>query len=238
MVMMKNKIIEDNISAGYGLEKSTMLRQKRALLQVLNYIESAKTAWMDNFAVQKNFSEHIASEALRSGEVRSRAERDVNDLRRLQKDLMAEKTSAKPHSRIQGHIRTYVNEIESIEKELKSIENRFAEVQRYEKKVARLTGKGLDDEKTRRNVTKLENMRADFQSGVDGMVQRMKITNDKYDAVLQCGQHAFWLVQQRYESMIAARTRSMRHMSKRLEEDLVRVDVSNDELQPLRVTRQ
>jgi len=227
----RSKTIESSISAPYAAEKKALLRQKKALQKLLRLNDSAREKWMDVFKLQKDFSEHILLEADFTGDIRSTAEEATSSLRSLETSFFKKKDSSEKSSRIEGHVRSYVAEIEAIEKEFKDVETSFTEVQRYEKKVGKLAEKATKGEKTNRNMEKLQSSRAIYQSKVDGM--GMKITNNKFEAILQCGLHAFWLEQDKYMALINAQTGDVREIAKRLEDALVTVDVSRKGLEPI-----
>lgn len=220
----RTKTIDGNMPAEYTAAKQTMVRQKAAVAKAVEMVESAKKNWTQVFETEKDFAEHILTETAVDGSLYATATESVEGVRNLQKEIAISEAPDSHSVRMIGVAKGFLAEIESIEKEIPDVNTSYTEKARYEKKMGKLQKNDGKTEKKSKNLDKLENVRAVFDSKMDGIVERIKKANARYEEVLRCVHGAFWMGEGRYMGMVDRNTSSVRGVVDVQKDDIVKPD--------------
>lgn len=221
----------------YTTEKQALLRQKATLEKALEGISSAHSNWKEIATHYQKFSELIVGDSPVDSTLFGLATEAAAAANATQAQVATPAESAGSPARLEAHVRAYMAEVVTIEKECVAVEAGCVEVNRYKRKVDKLSdraakadkAKGSDKskERTHRNLDKLEAERASYATKLEGIIDMMKRANAKFETILHCAMVAFWLQEGATIHSFAERSLMVREHAAQVEDELVALDVAN-----------
>lgn len=232
----RTKTVEKNISNEYTSEKHELLRHKATLESALNFVKKGHTGWKDVADSYKKFAELIDGDTPVDAPMHQKAVEARDSANAVHDHMSAPLSSEAAPAVLVSHVRAYISELETIEKQFPDVEGKFVEFCRYEKKSGKLSDKAAKATDTtsgdknvsraNRNVRKLEETRAAFQTKLDGVLDMLKRSNAKYVKVLECAYTAYWLYEDTFITATESRTKGLRSKCESCKDELVKFDVS------------
>lgn len=224
------RTIKTGISAEYTDYKSKLDAVVTAIKSLIKQIQTTPQVWAGIARHQMAFASVLLAALASDGLVRSHAREVEGTVRQLQRLILEDEGAAAPHRRITAVLDAYLKSVENVQADYNVVETSFTEVVRYQKKVDKLNNKKHPEKKKEilsRNVDKLAAARTEHDHKLEAIIERMKATYEKHEAVFQCAHHAFWLAQEQYSSVINDTTKSIRWESMAVREHLMKIDVTN-----------
>lgn len=96
---------------------------------------------------------------------------------------------------IERMVNSYITEIKSVSQEYSKLENARKDYAMYQAKVGKLEKKDSANDKQSRNMSKLEDSKAKYNSLLEGTLHRMKSTHSKAKDMFRAAFVAYWLYQ-------------------------------------------
>ncbi|CDF38503.1 unnamed protein product [Chondrus crispus] len=230
----RSRTIKSGINAEYTDYRSKLEATQTAIKSLIKKIQATPQVWSAIAKHQSSFASALHAAIANDGVVRSHAREVEGTVRQLQRLILEDDGAATPHRRVTAVLEAYLKSVETVQEGYAQVEMSYTEVLRYEKKVDKLNKKQKKREILDRNVSKLAAARVEHDNKLAAIMERMKTTYNKHEAVFQCAHHAFWLAQEKYSAVINDTTKSIRWESMAVREHLVNIDVNNSpKLPPL-----
>lgn len=243
LLTTRTKTVEKGMPDEYTAGKHALEREKKTLEQALELMNNSHGSWKHIGHTYKKFAELVSSDAGVDSTVYPEAGETAKAADAVHHKLEAAPDSSQAPARLIAHVKAYLAEINTIEKECVDVEKRWVEKHRYENKASKKKGrfdkferKGKTDKAEKekddliRQENKLANESAPFQTKLTGVLEMMKSTNGKFDQVLHCAHAAYWLEQHEILTFISDKTASTRNNSLAHQDKLVNYDLGAKDL--------
>lgn len=238
LVTTRTKTREKNMPAEYTTKKHALQREKKTLESTLELIDSSHNSWKSISLSYKKFAELVSSDAGVDTVVFPKAGATATATNELHDHFAAPRPVDHPPARLLAHVKAFIAELETIEKECKALEEQSVEKSRYEKKTRKLekktsstkhVSKAASEDKTvhkkQSNIHKLEEETAKFDVKFQSTMDMLKKANAKFEKVLHCAHSAFWLEQDEAINFTAEKTASARADASTSKDELVAFDL-------------
>lgn len=230
----RSRTIKSGISAEFTEYRTKLQAVQTAINNLIKQIKATPHVWSAIAKHQTSFASTLLAAIANDGVVRSHAREVESTVHQMQRLILEDEGATTPHRRVTAVLDSYLKAIQNVEEGYSAVEMSFTEVKRYEKKVEKLNKKQKKREILDRNISKLATARVEHESKLTAIIERMRNTYDKHEAVFQCAHHAFWLAQEKYSAVINDTTMSIRWESMAVREHLMKIDVNNSpKLPPL-----
>lgn len=166
--------------------------------------ESERT-WKDVCTKQKSFADAFANKYPDKDQVRDFAKTSASKTQGLVKEfVLKSEGSTAPHNDLDATVQEYLAEIAAVQEQYKEVTDLNTEMQMYSKKVESLSkGKKVDENKTARNMEKLDEAKTNYEAKLDVIVDEMKAVYAKRGVALKAAYVAYWSSQLRAFDLLA-----------------------------------
>lgn len=208
---------------------ATYLKASSAALQ------ESERSWKDVCTKQKAFADAFSNKYPDKDQVRDFSKTSANKSQALVKEFVLKtEGSNAPHHDLDATVQAYLAEIAAVQEQYKEVTDLNTEMQMYEKKVTDLSkGKKIDETKTARNMEKLEEAKASYESKLETIVDQMKAVYAKRGVALKATYVAYWSSQLRAFDLLSEALVETRGFVSESVEPLRQIDIakiSEDEL--------
>ena len=162
-------------------------------------LNESEKAWKEVCHKQKVFADEFANRYPDKDQVRKFAKESSASSQSLVKEFVLKTDgSTAPHWQVDAVVQEYLSEIQEVAAEYKAVNDAMKEVSMYTKKVDDLqNAKKPDENKIARNIEKLEEAKASYDSVLDRVVEEMKKVYNKRQVAMKATYVAYWSSQLR-----------------------------------------
>lgn len=175
----------------------------KALTAALADIDVAEKSWNTLSKSAAHFSSGLHSLYPKEDDLRTLFKKTLDEVESpLQKEMAV---IAEPTSKVKGIeriVRAYLTEIKTLSAEYNKVNNARKDYAMYNTKVDKLGKKATESDKQSRNLDKLEDSKAKYESILGGTVHRMKSTYEKAPTMFRAAFVAYWLYHSQMSSAV------------------------------------
>jgi hypothetical protein len=159
----------------------------------------SERSWKEVCNKQKAFADAFSNKYPDNDTVRGFAKNSAAKSQALVKEFVLKtEGSTAAHHELDATVQEYLAEIAAVQEQYKEVTDLNTEMQMYAKKVADLSkAKKTDEAKTSRNMEKLEEAQASYDTKLEKIVGQMKVVYAKRGVALKATYVAYWSSQLR-----------------------------------------
>lgn len=191
------------MNAEFDHVRQSLDNVSKALTGALTDIDQAEKSWRTLVSSSEHFSSGLHSLYPQDDDVRNLFKKTIDDVGGPLTKEMADATDAKSKVKtIERMVRAYLTEIKTLAAEYSKVETARKDFAIYQTKVDKLGKKEAESSKQSRNLDKLENSRATYNSVLEGTTHRMKTTYEKAPTMFRAAYVAYWLYHSTMSSIV------------------------------------
>ncbi|KAI0562454.1 hypothetical protein FGB62_59g050 [Gracilaria domingensis] len=184
------------VNAEFETLRTNLENVQKSLQTAVNEIDGAQKAYKKAATDAGKFSTTMHSLYPKDDETRELFKTTVDQVvDSVPKDLEG---ITEPNSKMRALERmvgAYLTEIKSLSADYPKLETARKDYAMYQAKVEKLGKKESDNDKQSRNMSKLEDAKAKYNSLLEGIIHRMKITYEKASLMFRASYAAYWIYQ-------------------------------------------
>eukprot|EP00178_Gracilaria_changii_P025462 TRINITY_DN78446_c0_g1_i1.p1 TRINITY_DN78446_c0_g1~~TRINITY_DN78446_c0_g1_i1.p1 ORF type:complete len:245 (-),score=54.53 TRINITY_DN78446_c0_g1_i1:86-820(-) len=184
------------VNAEFETLRTNLDNVQKSLQTAMGDIDDAQKAYTKAAADAGKFSTTMHSLYPKDDETRELFKTTVDQVADVvPKDL---ETITEPASNVRAlerMVSAYLTEIKTLSAEYPKLETARKDYAMYQAKVEKLGKKDSDNDKQSRNMGKLEDAKAKYNSMLEGIIHRMKITYEKASLMFRASYVAYWIYQ-------------------------------------------
>lgn len=194
---------QEPVNAEFDHVRQSLDNVSKALTGALTDIDQAEKSWRTLVSSSEHFSSGLHSLYPQDDDVRNLFKKTIDDVGGPLTKEMADATDAKSKVKtIERMVRAYLTEIKTLAAEYSKVETARKDFAIYQTKVDKLGKKEAESSKQSRNLDKLENSRATYNSVLEGTTHRMKTTYEKAPTMFRAAYVAYWLYHSTMSSIV------------------------------------
>lgn len=175
----------------------------KALTAALADIDTAEKSWKTLAKSAAHFSSGLHSLYPKEDDLRALFKTTLDEVEApLQKEMDSVTEPTSKVKSIERIVRAYLTEIKTLAAEYNKVSNARKDYAMYNAKVDKLGKKTEQSDKQSRNLDKLEDSKAKYDSILGGTVHRMKSTYEKAPTMFRAAYVAYWLYHSQMSSSV------------------------------------